>query len=744
MVATVVAYFLASMLLFGFGLNLLLFSNRTWRRAWRQRRAEETAPDEAVEVDARECATDDIAQLTVAAQQSVAAQVPFITVQLPIYNELYVSTRIIEAACAFDWPRDRLEIQVLDDSTDETSFVIADAVARAQAEGLTIHHMHRSDREGYKAGALREGLAVAKGEYVAIFDADFVPPPDFLRRTVPHFVDDNVAFVQTRWGHLNRESSWLTRLQAMALDAHFLIDQASRGDAGYWFNFNGTAGIWRAEAIADAGGWRADTLTEDLDLSYRAHLRGWRATYLEDVVVPAELPVDIAGFRRQQHRWARGSIECALRLLPAVLKADAPLVTRYQAAIHLTSYGTQLLLGVLLLVYPPLTLASIEYANVTTLFGFAYVFASVAIAPTLFFWTGRARSRPGWIRDFPRVLLLSVFGSGLMLNTARAWLQILTKPTPEFERTAKFGIDEASADDEWHHKRYQLDIDRIVIGELAFGLYGMAGAVYAWVNGKWGIAIYAFIFASGLLMVAATSIQQALTKRAARHSRNTQRVRRAVVVMAKQPSPGMTKTRLAPAFSLVAAAELYERFLLDTIELVDSRDDCELVIAIDQPESAAYFRSIAPRARQVLQVGDNLGERLDTVMTDCLDAGYEQVFALGSDSPDLPPTHLSHAFVALSSDETDVVLGPTEDGGYYLIGWKQRWSRMVTDVQMSTESVLTDSLQIADVLGARVDLAPTWYDIDHPDDVERLRTSITGDREGDTASQTADYLASLT
>lgn len=728
MVATVVAYFLASFALFGFGLNLMLFSKRTWSRARSERRASSDGPTSAPGPH-----LDDFTGVVIASSGAV----PYVTVQLPIYNELYVSTRVIEAACALDWPNDRLEIQVLDDSTDETSFVIADAVARAQGNGIDIVHMHRSDREGYKAGALREGLTVAKGELIAIFDADFVPPSDFLRRTVPHFTDPEIAFVQTRWGHLNRDSSWLTRVQALALDSHFLIDQASRGAAGYWFNFNGTAGIWRAAAIHDAGGWRADTLTEDLDLSYRAHLRGWRATYLEDVVVPAELPVDIAGFRRQQHRWARGSIECALRLLPSVLRSNAPLVTRYQAGVHLTSYGTQLLLLVLLLVYPPLTLASVEYANVTTLFGFAYIFASVAVAPTLFFTTGRARSGSGWVRDFPQVLLLSIFGSGLMLNTARAWLQILTKPTPEFERTAKFGIDQAGDDDEWQHKRYQLDIDRIVLAELALGLYGMAGAVYAWVNGKWGIAIYSFIFASGLLMISIASIQQALTKRSVRRARDTQEVRRAVIVMAKQPSAGVTKTRLAPAMSMQGAAELYERFLFDTIASIDARDDCTLVIAIDRPESAAYFTSIAPHATQVVQRGSNLGDRLDAVLTECLNDGYQQVFALGSDSPDLPPAHLRHAFAALSSDETDVVLGPTEDGGYYLIGWKRRWPELVTDVQMSTEEVLADTLRIADERGARVALAPTWYDIDHPDDLERLRASI--DRE--TARQTADYLA---
>ena len=323
--ATAIAYSVASLLLFIFGVNLVVFVVRVWRNG----------PVEQKTIDLRD--TDDL---------------PTVTVQLPIYNELYVSERVIKAACAMEYPAEKLQIQVLDDSTDETKTLIAHVVAELQAEGVNIVHEHRTDRSGYKAGALAEGMKTATGEFVAIFDADFVPPTDFLLRTIPEFDDPEVAFVQGRWGHLNRDYSWLTRVQALTIDGHFLVEQAGRGLAGYWFNFNGTAGIWRAEAIDDAGGWTAETLTEDLDLSYRAHLKGWVARYLPDLVIPAELPVQLLGFRRQQHRWARGSMECARKLLPSVWRTDATIGTKFQATVHLLAYGIHLLLLLLLLIYP--------------------------------------------------------------------------------------------------------------------------------------------------------------------------------------------------------------------------------------------------------------------------------------------------------------------------------------------------------------------------------------------------------
>ena len=499
LITTAVVYVITSFALFVFGVNLIVFSLRVSRRGIRSSEAPLTA--EAV----------------------ADSELPRVTVQLPVYNELYVAKRIIEAVADFDYPSDRLQIQVLDDSTDETSAIVATAVADAAKRGLTIVHRRRADRAGYKAGALAEGMRDATGEFVAIFDADFVPQPDFLRRALPHFDAPDVAFVQARWGHVNRNYSWLTKLQALAIDGHFLVEQSGRGEAGYWFNFNGTAGVWRSEAIADAGGWKADTLTEDLDLSYRAHLRGWNARFVEELVVPAEVPAQLAGFRRQQHRWARGSMECAYRLLPQVWRSGATLMTRVQASLHLCAYFIQLLLMVLLLIYPVVVLASMEYPRFSTIFGIGYLFAMTSIAPTVFFVTGSRQGGRSWVRDIPQILAVTAFGAGLMVNTARAALQIFTHRSPAFERTAKFGIEgeagDSSADQAWTTKRYQLAPDRIVYVELALGAYAVFAATLAWRNENWGVMAYATIFALGLFAVAASTLSHTWALHRARRDR---------------------------------------------------------------------------------------------------------------------------------------------------------------------------------------------------------------------------------
>lgn len=285
---------------------------------------------------------------SVSSAESKQAPPPFVTVQLPLYNEHAVAARVIAAAAALDWPRDRFEIQVLDDSTDDTRELCAAECARWRAAGIDIVHLHRGDRTGWKAGALEAGRAVARGELMLVLDADFVPPPDFLRRTAGHFADPRVALVQARWGHLNREQSLLTRLQAMLLDGHFAVEQAGRAAVGACFNFNGTAGLWRASAISAAGGWHHDTLTEDLDLSYRAALGGWHFVYAGDVVAPAELPADARAFKAQQHRWAKGSVECAKKLLPAVLRSPWPWWKKLEAVFHLTHNLPYLLTAILL------------------------------------------------------------------------------------------------------------------------------------------------------------------------------------------------------------------------------------------------------------------------------------------------------------------------------------------------------------------------------------------------------------
>ena len=469
-------YFLISGTLFIFGANFIYLSLRTLRDGRHS--------DPAAEIE----------------------KWPKVTVQLPIFNEMYVAERVIEAAVKLEYPAELLQIQVLDDSTDETVDLVCRVVTRYQAQGVDIIHLHRTNRIGYKAGALQAGMATAAGEYMAIFDADFVPPPDFLRKALPYLDEPDVAFVQTRWGHLNRDYSWLTFLQSLAIDAHFMVEQFARSRAGYWFNFNGTAGIWRREAMEDAGGWKADTLTEDLDLSYRAYLRGWRGRYVRDIVVPAELPVSFSAYRRQQHRWSRGSLECALKLGPQVWRAPIPLSHKIQATLHLTGYSVHLLLFALTLIYPLVALFTAEYVGFSTLYGFAYLFVLTSIAPTLFFVVGQQQLGRTWWRLLPKILAISVVGSGLMMNTVRAAWQIVRKRENVFERTAKFGIKQRQQD--WTQQRYQLRFDPIVYPELILGAFSLFTVWLAVSLESWGIVLWALMFGSGLIFVASVTIRQ--------------------------------------------------------------------------------------------------------------------------------------------------------------------------------------------------------------------------------------------
>jgi cellulose synthase/poly-beta-1,6-N-acetylglucosamine synthase-like glycosyltransferase len=439
-------------------------------------------------------------------------ELPRVTVQLPIYNELYVAERLVRAAAGLDYPRDRLEIQVLDDSTDETSLRVARLVRRLQAEGVDIHHVHRANREGYKAGALAAGLETARGELLAIFDADFVPGADFLQRTVASFGDPQVGFVQARWEHLNRDTSLLTRLQALAIDAHFMVEQVARSGGGYWFNFNGTAGVWRKAAIVAAGGWRADTLTEDLDLSYRSFLHGWKAVYLRDVTVPAELPASFNAYRRQQQRWARGSIECAVELLPQVWRSSVSLAAKVQATLHLTGYFIHLLLAALTFLYLPVWMLAQRHPQLVSLFGLAVIFNLTALAPSSMFAAAQRQKGRSWLRQLPEILFLTVLGCGMMLNTARAAFQVLVRRPGSFERTPKYGL--AGGRRQWTARaRYHLKIDALVALEALLALWSSGVAWLAIRTSSWGIAFYAALFASGLLFVSGMSVLQSAAVR---------------------------------------------------------------------------------------------------------------------------------------------------------------------------------------------------------------------------------------
>ncbi|MGE5224184.1 MAG: glycosyltransferase [Omnitrophica WOR_2 bacterium] len=439
-----------------------------------------------------------------------ADALPYVTIQLPFYNELYVAERLVKAATRFDYPRERLEIQVLDDSTDETAGILEQLVQKLKAQGNHIAYLHRSQRTGYKAGALAEGVCAARGEFLAVFDADFVPPPDFLRRTIPQFLDPKVAFVQARWGHLNRNYSLLTRLQSLAIDAHFIVEQTARSVGEYWFNFNGTAGIWRKEAIRAAGGWKWDTLTEDLDLSYRAFLKGWKAVYLPELVVPAELPVSFNAYRRQQHRWARGSLECALRLIPRVWASPLPVVKKIEASLHLSGYGIHLLLFALAVLYPFVILLARSYPVMSNLFGLSVLFSLTGFAPTIFFITAQKQLGRNWLHLLPAILFMTALGSGMMVNTARAFGQILLGRAAVFERTPKYGIVKEHQD--WkQQKRYHLSVDSIVIAELLLAFWNIGSLVLAIWAGEWGIGLYTAIFSTGLFFVAGMSIAQSRT-----------------------------------------------------------------------------------------------------------------------------------------------------------------------------------------------------------------------------------------
>jgi cellulose synthase/poly-beta-1,6-N-acetylglucosamine synthase-like glycosyltransferase len=434
---------------------------------------------------------------------------PKVTVQLPFYNELYVAERLVKAAANLDYPSDLLEIQVLDDSSDETGKILQSLVTRLQAEGVDICYLHRNIRTGYKAGALAEGAAQAKGEFLAVFDADFIPPADFLRRAIPSFSNPRVAFVQARWGHLNANYSLLTRLQSLAIDAHFIIEQTARSAGRYWFNFNGTAGIWRKQAIQDSGGWKWDTLTEDLDLSYRAFLHGWQAVYLPDLEVPAELPVNFNAYRRQQHRWARGSLECALRLIPQVWKSPLPLSKKVEASLHLSGYGIHLLLFALAILYPGVVLLAQNHPVLVNLFGITALLSLTGLAPTVFFVVAQKQLGRGWLRLLPTILFMTALGSGMMMNTARAAIQIIRRQAGIFERTPKFGITHERQN--WNRqKHYQLNVDGIVLGELLLALWNIGTLAMALRAGDWGIGLYAAIFSTGLFYVAGMSISQSV------------------------------------------------------------------------------------------------------------------------------------------------------------------------------------------------------------------------------------------
>ncbi|HLX11330.1 MAG TPA: cellulose synthase family protein [Bacteroidota bacterium] len=433
---------------------------------------------------------------------------PVVTVQLPVYNEIYVVERLIDAVCKFDYPKDRLEIQILDDSTDETSEVIAKSVEGYIAQGFDIRQVCRTNREGYKAGALKEGLVTSKGDFIAIFDADFMPKSDFLMKTLPYFaLDSKIGMVQTRWEHVNSDYSMLTRAQAMALDGHFVIEQNVRNKAGFFINFNGTGGIWRKSCILDAGNWHADTLTEDLDLSYRAQLRGWKFQFLNNVTSPAELPSEINALKSQQFRWTKGAIETARKTLPNVWRSKLPLEKKIHATFHLANnvvFPFILIAGILNV---PLIFIK-HQGGYETYFTIMSVFVFAFIGSFLFYLYSQKDVYTDWQK---RMLLFPIFmaGSmGLAVNNSRAVIEGIFKRRSEFVRTPKYSI--VNKKDFWTNKKYaRSKFDYLIILEVALALYCLFGVCASIYYLEISAIPFQLLFCMGFGLVAWLSVRHA-------------------------------------------------------------------------------------------------------------------------------------------------------------------------------------------------------------------------------------------
>ncbi|MGE5263004.1 MAG: cellulose synthase family protein [Acidobacteriota bacterium] len=402
---------------------------------------------------------------------------PRVTVQLPTFDELYVVERLIDAAAALQWPREQLEIQVLDDSDDETTAIVQARVDHYRGQGLDISLIHRVDRSGFKAGALARGLERAHGEFIAIFDADFVPPRDFLCNTIPFLTaDPRLGLVQTRWAHLNAGYSPLTHAQSIALDGHFIVEQTARSRNGLFFNFNGTAGVWRRACIEQCGGWHGDTLSEDLDLSYRAQLLGWKFIFLPDLASPAEIPPQIHAFKRQQYRWAKGSTQCLLKFGPVLVRhTDLPLVKRIEGLMHLSGYLVHpLILTLLITIVPAMTLG-VHFPEVMGYFSLSM------LGPILLYALSQRELYPDWGRRFAYFGFLMLLGTGVALNNTLAVLGAITGRGNNFRRTPKFRVEGQTGS--WAANRYALPFTWDAVGELVLALYALVGVWVAYREG---------------------------------------------------------------------------------------------------------------------------------------------------------------------------------------------------------------------------------------------------------------------
>ncbi len=437
---------------------------------------------------------------------------PKVTIQLPIFNERYVIERLVDCIAQFDYPREKLQIQVLDDSTDETRQVARECVERHQRAGLPIFYLHRDNRVGFKAGALAQGLLSATGDFVAIFDADFLPHPDFLRLTIPYFIDPRLAMVQGRWSYINRDYSALTQIESILLDGHFAIEHSARFRRGSFFNFNGTAGVWRRSAIIDAGGWQHDTLTEDTDLSYRAQLRGWHFIYLPEVECPSELPVEMNAFKSQQARWAKGLMQTARKILPRVLRSDAPRHVKIEAIFHLTaniSYPLMVILSIILL--PAMVVRFYQGWFQVLVIDLPLFIASTCSISSFYLTAQRVLHPHSWKKTFLYLPFVMAVGIGLSVRNAFAVMEAIFGIQTEFARTPKYRIEGVKGS--WAKKSYKKRSGWMPFVEILLGLYFAATVFYAIQNENYATVPFLLLFVWGYLYTGSMSLGQAWFER---------------------------------------------------------------------------------------------------------------------------------------------------------------------------------------------------------------------------------------
>jgi len=433
---------------------------------------------------------------------------PLVTIQLPVFNEMHVVDRLLDSVAALDYPQDKMQIQILDDSTDETVEISKAGAARLRDQGFDAECIHRTDRTGFKAGALENGMKVAKGEFILILDADFVPNPDLLQETIHHFTNDKIALVQTRWGHLNRNYNALTRVQALFLDGHLELEQTARNRSGRFFTFNGTGGIWRKSAIEDAGGWEHDTLTEDMDLSYRAQLKGWKFIFLKEVETPAELPVDMAGFKNQQHRWTKGSIQCCKKCLPSIWKSKFPLSVKLEATAHLTAnYAYLLLIALCFLIFPKNQWGP-DLGQWGNLLINAPIFFFSSMSIVFFYAVAQKSLNPKtWLREICYLPLLLALGIGMAINNAKAVIEAMVGHETGFVRTPKYGI-EGTKKQEIKKSGYKALKSLTPVVELLFGFFFLFVVLEAAFSGNWPSAILLLPFPVGFFYTSLNSMGQ--------------------------------------------------------------------------------------------------------------------------------------------------------------------------------------------------------------------------------------------